>query len=79
MVSVDRDGSTQPLIEGLDFVRDPRFSPDGRRLAFTAGGLSSQVWIRDLDRGTMNPLTFAWDNQLPVWPHDAGGAGDRHA
>jgi hypothetical protein len=52
----------------------PRFSPDGRRLAYGAFGperSSSDVWVTDLDAGTTRRLTNdSRDNNDPQWNAD---------
>src|SRR5678816_2405872 len=50
----------------------PRFSPDGKRLAFTLGaGSGFDVWVKDLDRDTPSRLTFlTGTNNWPVWTPD---------
>ncbi len=52
----------------------PRFSPDGRRLAygaFAAGGNASEVWITDLASGATQQLTSdGRDNNDPRWSPD---------
>jgi serine/threonine-protein kinase len=52
----------------------PRFSPDGRRLAFGAyapGRDSSDIWVADLAAGTVARLTtVGLDANEPVWSPD---------
>ena len=40
-------GETQKLgvMEGLRFIRHVRVHPDGRRIAFTAGGVKLEIWV----------------------------------
>jgi Tol biopolymer transport system component len=72
---VDRAGGVlseaQPLhATGVYFT--PRFSPDGKRLAFAIGNLQGDdIWVKDLDRDTPSKLTFlAGQNRWPVWSPD---------
>jgi len=46
-------------------------SPDGRRLALTIEGPSWNVWILELARGTLTPLTLEHDNRDPMWTRDS--------
>jgi hypothetical protein len=52
----------------------PRFSPDGRRLAYGArapGHVESDVWITDLEAGTTQRVTtLGTDNNDPAWSPD---------
>ena len=53
----------------------PRFSPDGKRFAFSSGsvgsGDASDIWVKDLDRDTPSRLTFLpGSNGNPVWTPD---------
>ena len=48
----------------------PRLSPDGKRLAPDIEGSNDQVWLYDVARHTLTPLTFAWDNQVVTWTPD---------
>lgn len=55
---------------GLYFT--PRFSPDGRRLAFSMGnGAAADVWVKDLDRDAPSRLSsLPGENRWPVWTPD---------
>jgi Tol biopolymer transport system component len=69
---VDRNGRVEPLTEERRDYRNPRFSPDGRRLAVeieTEG--NSDVWVLDLERDVPTRLTFhdGYDGN-PVWSPD---------
>jgi Tol biopolymer transport system component len=50
----------------------PRFSPDGKRLAFSiATGQGEDIWVKDLDRDTPARLSFLpGSNRSPVWTPD---------
>jgi len=54
----DRAGKLLGTAVGPDFIFDGRLSPDGKRLAFTAGDASPDIWVMDLERGTRARLTF---------------------
>jgi Tol biopolymer transport system component len=49
-------GRVQPLHLTPGFYVGPRFSPDGKRLAFAmrTEPLRADIWVKDLDRDTMN-------------------------
>jgi Tol biopolymer transport system component len=46
----------------------PRFSPDGKKLAYIAGG--ADLYVYDVERGLPTKLTFRGDTNLPVWAPD---------
>ena len=64
--------TTQPLHAPPGRYDTPRFSPDGKRLAFSMGsGKGSDIWVKDLDRDTPSRLSFlAGLNANPMWTPD---------
>ena len=72
LVAVDRRGSAQALTAELQTFVEPRFSPDGRRLAAEVlTGSGSDSWVYDLERGTSTRLTFSESSDsVPVWSPD---------
>jgi serine/threonine-protein kinase len=69
---VDSLGKTQPLHAPPRLYFTPRFSPDGKRLAFSMqSGSGEDIWVKDLDRDTPSRLTFLpGTNRWPVWTPD---------
>ncbi len=74
LVWVDRSGRITPAIEGSEiYGYQPRISPDGTRLAVTAG---SDIWVHDLERGTRSRLTREGSsNHRPAWSPDGSRIG----
>ncbi|MCZ6480142.1 MAG: protein kinase [candidate division NC10 bacterium] len=71
LVWVDRRGKTQPLTDLKRAFNSPQLSPDGRRVAVTIGTANGgNIWIYDIARGTLTPLTFEGFNGFPVWAPD---------
>ena len=72
LVWVDRNGREERIKAPLRAYGPPRISPDGTRLAI--GILdqgNTEIWIWDLVKETLRPLTFATGmNGLPVWTPD---------
>jgi serine/threonine-protein kinase len=68
---LDSAGKTEPLAPP-GIYRTPRFSPDGKRLAFDmTNGPSDDIWVKDLDRDTLYRLSFLVGRTLgPVWTPD---------
>ncbi len=66
-------GTPRRIAEGLAFEHQPRFSPDGRRIAFTSDrGGGDNIWIMNVDGSDKRQLTkedFRLLNQ-PSWSPD---------
>lgn len=67
LVLVDREGNARPLTEVRRNYSDPRFSPDGKRIAFAS---EDDIWTLDIKSGRSNRLTFHQKSRLPVWSPD---------
>jgi serine/threonine protein kinase/Tol biopolymer transport system component len=71
LVWVDRTGAVETLPLPLRDYRSPRLSPDGRRIAVTVAEAGGQdVWIHNLDRGSLSRLTFSGTAHSPLWSPD---------
>ena len=69
---IDPTGKKEPLRAKPGLYRDPRLSPDGRRVALllTEGG-SSDIWVYDPRRDAMTRLTFGGGvPRYPTWSPD---------
>ena len=67
-------GKLQPLVTTPGVYSSPRFSPDGKRLAFSLDDShgNEDIWVRDLERETASRLTFLpGANQAPLWTPDS--------
>ncbi|HEU5249536.1 MAG TPA: hypothetical protein VFW15_06065, partial [Thermoanaerobaculia bacterium] len=70
-VWVDRGGRIQPLFEKPGDLYGARFSPDGKRIAFSRGDANQDIWIADVDRGTLTRVTLEPSEEFdPVWSPD---------
>jgi serine/threonine-protein kinase len=71
-VWVDRGGRVEPLPGApRGNYSTVAISPDGERVALTIlDGDKGDVWIYDLERDTVNPLTSGGDGGFPVWAPD---------
>jgi len=70
LVWVDRTkGSVQPLTLPPKAYLSPRLSPDGRQVAVWTQG-DRNVWIHDLVRGTLTPVTSEARNARAIWTRD---------
>jgi serine/threonine protein kinase len=74
VVWLDRRGARLGEVIGqpVEYPRNPRISPDGRRLAVTIGpDANGQVWVYDLAGGAQPlKLTFRDHGAFPVWSPD---------
>jgi serine/threonine-protein kinase len=71
-VWVDRNGQVEPLPAALPRHYDNvTISPDGLRAAFDIlDGEDWDIWIYDLRRDTLNPLTSDGHSFAPIWTPD---------
>ena len=66
LIAVDREGASTPLADEPHAYFQPRFSPDGRRIAVEA---DDDIWILDVARGTLSQLSVG-GAEGPVWTPD---------
>ena len=68
LVWVDRSGRETPIKGPLRAYQYPRLSPDGSKIAVSMDDLNNDIWVFDLARETLTPLTFeAAPDILPAW------------
>jgi len=75
LVLVGRNGDATPVFDRVGQLDNPRFSPDGQRIAFRMPAENSQaqdgdLWLYHLATKTLERLTFESDNLYPVWYPD---------
>ena len=71
---LDRSGQEVLRLDETQPVGDPRFSPDGTKVAVTLLQQGTyHIGVYDLSRDVLNRITFADDNLRPIWTPD----GDR--
>jgi Tol biopolymer transport system component len=74
LVWVDRQGKEEAIHMPPDYYLFPKLSPDGKRVALTKriGSIANQqIWIWDLVRETMMPLTTGKSpSHKPIWTQD---------
>ena len=67
----DRSGKQLGKVSERERYSDPRLSPDGKRLAVTAGDPLTNIWVFELQRGTKTRLTFDdATHNFPTWSPD---------
>ncbi len=73
---IDSSGAADRLPLSPRGFYQPRFSPDGTRLAFTVGegysGVAGDVWVYSLASEGLNRLTFGGNELYPLWTPDGG-------
>jgi serine/threonine-protein kinase len=69
---VDRKGNAEPVPVPSAEYRQPRFSPDGMRLAYSEGayGKPATLWIYDVELRTPLPLQTQRSSKSVVWSPD---------
>ncbi len=70
LVWVDRSGVAQPLAAPTRAYYAPRLSPDGQRVLVWTSGRDRNVWIYDVRRGTLMPVTTEGRNSYSQWTPD---------
>jgi Tol biopolymer transport system component len=70
LVWVDHNGVERPVADFQKPFYSPRFSPDGRRIAYTALGTEGQIWVYDIDKGTDTRLTGEGRTGSLIWTPD---------
>jgi serine/threonine-protein kinase len=64
---VDRSGRSERLHPRIGTFDDPRFSPDGRRIAFS---MDANIWVLDRVQGTLVRLSTDSAADRPAWSPD---------
>jgi eukaryotic-like serine/threonine-protein kinase len=68
---LDSVGNGRTLLADLIDAQAPRFSPDGRRIAFAAATEGpAEVWVYDRILETVSRLTFEGNAMYPAWTAD---------
>jgi Tol biopolymer transport system component len=69
-VWVDRQGKVQPLGMPPQAYRTARLSPDGRFVALIIADPRNDVWVQDLEHGTLTQRTFGAEPEGAGWTPD---------
>jgi Tol biopolymer transport system component len=76
LVVIDRDGKETAVIDETDVYYHLSISPDGKRLACTAGGAANlantlSIWLYEIEHGRRTRLSFSDGADIsPVWSPD---------
>ena len=71
VVEVTRQGRERLLPLEPSEYKDPRWSPDGTRIAVEiVDGITGDIWIHDTRSGTSTRLTNGSQNLYPIWTPD---------
>ena len=72
LVWVDRQGRAEIVPQAQRPFEEPRISPDGNRLSVTVWeSEDSNIWIHEIARGILTPLTFDGQSRSAVWTPDS--------
>jgi Tol biopolymer transport system component len=71
----DREGKPQGTAGDAGSIWSPRISPDQKSVVFfQSGGISLNIWLFDMERGTSTPFTLGPEAAMyPVWSPDGSG------
>ncbi|MGA2923924.1 MAG: protein kinase [Candidatus Sulfotelmatobacter sp.] len=67
---MDAAGKSQLLLDKPGLFVNPHLSPDGERLAVANDDAKSGIWVYDIRRDTLSPLTGERNGTNPVWTPD---------
>ncbi len=67
---MDRQCRLAPVSDVRRSYGSVRLSPDGRRIAVHINSANDDIWTFDLASGTLTRLTFASENEFPLWAPD---------
>ncbi|MEP7325366.1 MAG: protein kinase, partial [Gemmatimonadota bacterium] len=70
LLRLDRRGKSRVELPDGQGYASPRFSPDGRRIAFTTDPLGGELWVVDRVGGTRQRLALAGRAIGPEWSGD---------
>jgi serine/threonine-protein kinase len=70
IVWLDRGGAATPALDMRAAWAQPRVSPDGRRIVLRKVATDCELWIVDLERGSLARVAPGNDNHDPVWSPD---------
>jgi serine/threonine-protein kinase len=70
LVWVDRAGRSETITATDRILDTPRLSHDGTRIAFRVPGPNCDIFVYDLDRGSISRVTTEGDNHGIVWSSD---------
>jgi len=68
-------GEAEPVLTGSDFQWMPRYSPDGKRIAFMSDhGGTVNLWVAGADGSGARQVTQGWKAQVtaPIWTAEGG-------
>ncbi len=71
LMLVDRTGKATPVTDLTRQFHSPRVSPDGRHVVVDISDQGSRdIWVLDVEQGTLTRVSFEGDANDPVWMPD---------
>ena len=71
ILRTNHQGKIEPLSEKHYPFQNPKYSPDGKKLALMIEAANDDVWIYDIVRDNFTRLTYeAGSNVVPIWTPD---------
>lgn len=71
LVWLDRQGNRTPFLDTSRAYGNGNLSPDGQKIAMTIRAANDDIWVYQLNRGTLTRITFGGGNSdYPIWTPD---------
>ncbi len=70
LVWIDKSGVRQPAADMLANWTEPRVSPDGNRVLVRRSDTNCELWMLDVERGSLSRIVQTDDNHGPIWGPD---------
>jgi Tol biopolymer transport system component len=70
IVWLDRKGATSKALERRSSWMQPRVSPDGRRILLRKTGTNCELWMLDVERGSLARVVNEGDTHDAIWAPD---------
>jgi dipeptidyl aminopeptidase/acylaminoacyl peptidase len=71
LIAIAPNGARRVLSEDRRGYTNPCLSPDGTRVAVVVDGPRNSLWMLDVRRGVVSPLTFEANVTAPIWAPDS--------
>jgi serine/threonine-protein kinase len=70
IIWIDREGNVSLALETRSTWIQPRLSPDGKQILLRKTGNECELWIADVERGSLARIVHDGDTHTPIWGPD---------